>query len=75
MELVRDIIFHKDKDDQSFYEERYWELSYNVDDKILELHNIFVKFWLSTNKTELDTEYNRLYKLGNVRRTSKLGEV
>lgn len=75
MELVRDIIFHKDKDDQSFYEERYWELSYNVDDKILELHNVFVKFWLSTNKTELDTEYNRLYKLGNVRRTSKLGEV
>lgn len=75
MELVRDIIFHKEKDDQSFYEERYWELSYNVDDKILELHNVFVKFWLSTNKTELDTEYNRLYKLGNVRRTSKLGEV
>lgn len=75
MELARDIIFHKDKDDQSFYEERYWELSYNVDDKILELHNVFVKFWLSTNKTELDTEYNRLYKLGNVRRTSKLGEV
>lgn len=75
MELVRDIIFHKDKDDQSFYEERYWELSYNVDDKILELHNVFVKFWLSTNKTELDIEYNRLYKLGNVRRTSKLGEV
>lgn len=75
MELVRDIIFHKDKDDQSFYEERYWELSYNVDDKILELHNVFVKFWLSTNKTELDTEYNRLYKLGTVRRTSKLGEV
>lgn len=75
MELVRDIIFHKEKDDQSFYEERYWELSYNVDDKILELHNVFVKFWLSTNKTELDIEYNRLYKLGNVRRTSKLGEV
>lgn len=75
MELLRDIIFHKDKDDQSFYEERYWELSYNVDDKILGLHNVFVKFWLSTNKTEIDTEYNRLYKLGNVRRTSKLGEV